>query len=85
MRYTVNLYDKDNDYYLNILQTDSRTEAEQTCKAISLLFYNQNVILRRNDNTYDKVEQKYKDEPFDWVEVYDEEQAHTILVNDIGN
>lgn len=75
-RYEVNLYDKDNDVYCLILETDDREKAEQTCKAIALLFYNKDVILRRNDN---------KDEPFDWVEVYDNEQAHTILVNDIGN
>ena len=85
MRYEVNLYDKDNDYYLNILKTDDREQAEQTCNAIALLFYNKNVILRRNDNTWDNVEQKVKDEPFDWVEVYDNEQAHSIRINDMGN
>lgn len=84
-RYTVNLYDNDNDYYLNVLSTDNKEQALQTCKAISILFYNNNVILRRNDKTWDSLENKYKDEPFDYVEVYDEEQAHTILINDIDN
>ena len=76
MRYEVNLYDKDNDHYTRILDTDDKEQAINTCNGIALLFYNKEVIIRRNDS---------KEEPFDWVEVYDTEENHTIRVNDIGN
>ncbi len=76
MRYEVNLYDKDNDHYTRILDTDDKEQAINTCNGIALLFYNKGGIIRRNDS---------KEEPFDWVEVYDTEENHTIRVNDIGN
>lgn len=78
MRYVVELYDKDNDFYAEVLETDDKQVAETTCNAIALLFCNKDIIIRRNDRTWDNLEQKYKDEPFDWVEVYDRKQGEYL-------
>lgn len=66
-RYEVNLYDKDNDHYTLVLETDNKELAITTCVSIGLLLKCQGIIVKRNDTEFGIC----KNEPFDWVEVYD--------------
>lgn len=74
-RYTVNLYDKDNDHFTEVLSTDNKEQALNTCEGIGLLLQNTQVIIRRNDSEFGITH----DEPFDWVEVYDNTNKEVVI------
>lgn len=60
LRYEVNLYNKDDDNYLNIYKGDDL----QTAKSIQKIVNN----LATADYIVDK---EFNREPFDWCEIYD--------------
>ena len=78
MRYTIDLYDNDNDHYTTILETDNNLEAIYKCEIIGKLLNNKDVIIRRNDCNFGIAH----DEPFDCVLAYDHlEQSRIACYN----
>lgn len=76
-RYEVNLYDKDNDHYTLVKETDTMHDAMKIFRGITELLKCPNVVVRRNDMEFGIL----KDEPFDWVEVYDNKTKTVIEVS----
>lgn len=79
MRYTIDLYDNDNDHYTTILETDNEFEARFKCEIIGKLLHNKDVIIRRNDCNFGV----YHDEPFDCVLAYDHQEQSRIAIYDL--
>ena len=78
-RYTVDLYDVDNDHYTTILETDNELEARYKCEIVGKLMNNKDVIIRRNDCNFGIAH----DEPFDYVLVYDHEKQSRMCYYDL--
>ena len=69
-RYTVELYNKDADTYTVVTHTNDLEYAKLLCEDLSVLTKQDMIIDRGSAYT----------EPFDWVEVYDEEYEERIYV-----
>ncbi len=78
-RYTVDLYDVDNDHYTTILETDNELEARYKCEIVGKLMNNKDVIIRRNDCNFGVA----YDEPFDYVLAYDHEKQSRMCYYDL--
>lgn len=68
-KYTVSLYDKDNDYFRDILSTDSLDKAKEVQGIINLVISADDIVVRRNDTEFGRT---YK-EPFDEVQIWNTE------------
>jgi hypothetical protein len=83
--YTVSLYDKDNDTYLDFYETNSLEQAKEVCKATYTLIKTTYLLNRGNKteqspNVEWGIQLPY--EQFDWVEVYSNADNKKIMVND---
>lgn len=74
MRYIVSLYDKDNDYFKDMLKTDNLAEAKALKRALDLIFSKHDIILRRNDIEFGMV----NNEPFDECQIWDTEYMQIV-------
>ena len=88
MRYTVELYDKDNDNILTVLETDDKSEAIISCRAIYETMLRAYVLNKNARTEVTSTEailsgQQLQYELFDWVDVYDSQQKKIIFVNNI--
>ena len=81
MSYTVSLYDKDMDYYLDIISTSDKDKATTVCKAVYNLMKNAYVL--NKDHRTDAIlidTASFPYEQFDWVQVFDN-NGKCIFVN----
>lgn len=70
--YKVELYDKDNDYILEVSATTNLKEAKQISTMVYNMFVSKDCIL----NPYSK-----NREPFDWIQVFDTKKKAVVFVN----
>ena len=68
-KYSVNLYDKDNDVYVNVGYAQNLQTAEIMLNTVMFLLQSKDVDIKRANG-----------EPFDWVEIYSEEDKITVKV-----
>lgn len=61
-KYSVNLYDKDNDVYVNVGYAQDLQTAEIMLNTVMFMLRNKEITLKRSNG-----------EPFDWAEIYSEE------------
>lgn len=61
-KYSVNLYDKDNDVYINVGYAQDLQTAEIMLNTVMFMLRNKEITLKRSNG-----------EPFDWAEIYSEE------------
>ena len=81
MSYTVSLYDKDQDYYLDIAHTDDKEQAIAICKAVYNLMKNAYVLNKEHRTDAVLIDTaSFPYEQFDWVQVF-EYDTHCIFVN----
>ena len=66
-KYSVNLYDKDNDVYVNVGYAQDLQTAEIMLNTVMFMLRNKEITLKRSNG-----------EPFDWAEIYSEEDKITI-------
>lgn len=61
-KYSVNLYDKDSDVYVNVGYAQDLQTAEIMLNTVMFMLRNKEITLKRSNG-----------EPFDWAEIYSEE------------
>lgn len=66
-KYSVNLYDKDNDVYVNVGYAQDLQAAEIMLNTVMFMLRNKEITLKRSNG-----------EPFDWAEIYSEEDKITV-------
>ena len=66
-KYSVNLYDKDNDVYVNVGYAQDLQTAEIMLNTVMFMLRNKEITLKRSNG-----------EPFDWAEIYSEEDKITV-------
>lgn len=66
-KYSVNLYDKDSDVYVNIGYAQDLQTAEIMLNTVMFMLRNKEITLKRSNG-----------EPFDWAEIYSEEDKVTV-------
>ena len=66
-KYSVNLYDKDNDVYVNVGYAQDLQTAEIMLNTVMFMLRNKEITLKRSNG-----------EPFDWAEIYSEEDKVTV-------
>ena len=66
-KYSVNLYDKDNDVYVNVGYAQDLQTAEIMLNTVMFMIRNKEITLKRSNG-----------EPFDWAEIYSEEDKITV-------
>lgn len=66
-KYSVNLYDKDNDVYINVGYAQDLQTAEIMLNTVMFMLRNKEITLKRSNG-----------EPFDWAEIYSEEDKITV-------
>lgn len=66
-KYSVNLYDKDNDVYVNVGHAQDLQTAEIMLNTVMFMLRNKEITLKRSNG-----------EPFDWAEIYSEEDKITV-------
>ena len=66
-KYSVNLYDKDNDVYVNVGYAQDLQTAEIMLNTVMFMLHNKEITLKRSNG-----------EPFDWAEIYSEEDKITV-------
>ena len=66
-KYSVNLYDKDSDVYVNVGYAQDLQTAEIMLNTVMFMLRNKEITLKRSNG-----------EPFDWAEIYSEEDKITI-------
>lgn len=66
-KYSVNLYDKDNDVYVNVGYAQDLQTAEIMLNTVMFLLQSKDVDIKRANG-----------EPFDWAEIYSEEDKVTV-------
>ena len=81
--FMVSLYDKDNDTYLDLFETDDQDQAETICRVIYNLMQTA-YVLNKSGKTEPQgsawgIQLPY--EQFDWVEVYNSTTGKVIFVN----
>lgn len=69
MKYIVSLYDKDNDYFKDMIKTDNIADAKLLKLSLDLVLSQPDIILRRNDTEFGITH----DEPFDECQIWDTE------------
>lgn len=72
-KYSVNLYDKDNDVYINVGYAQDIKTAEIMLNTVMFLLQSEDVSIKRANG-----------EPFDWAEIYSEEDKITVKVKYIS-
>ena len=81
MNYTVSLYDKDMDYYLDIADTDNKNQAIAICRAAYKILTGAYVLNKEHSTGADVSGiAAFANEQFDWVQV--SEGNACIYVND---
>lgn len=66
-KYSVNLYDKDSDVYVNVGYAQDLQTAEIMLNTVMFLLQSKDVDIKRANG-----------EPFDWAEIYSEEDKVTV-------
>lgn len=66
-KYSVNLYDKDSDVYVNVGYAQDLQTAEIMLNTVMFMLRNKEITLKRSNG-----------EPFDWAEIYSEEDKITV-------
>ena len=66
-KYSVNLYDKDSDVYVNVGYAQDLQTAEIMLNTVMFMLRNKEITLKRSNG-----------EPFDWAEIYSEEDKVTV-------
>ena len=66
-KYSVNLYDKDNDVYVNVGYAQDSQTAEIMLNTVMFMLRNKEINIKRDNG-----------EPFDWAEIYSEEDNKTV-------
>lgn len=66
-KYSVNLYNKDNDVYVNVGYAQDLQTAEIMLNTVMFMLRNKEITLKRSNG-----------EPFDWAEIYSEEDKITV-------
>lgn len=66
-KYSVNLYDKDNDVYVNVGYAQDLQTAEIMLNTVMFMLRNKEITLKRSNG-----------EPFDWAEIYSEDDKVTV-------
>ena len=81
MNYTISLYDKDMDCYLDILCTSNKDKAITVCKAVYNLIKNAYVLNKGHRTSAILTDiAAFPYEQFDWVQVFDN-AGECIFVN----
>ena len=66
-KYSVNLYDKDNDVYVHVGYAQDLQTAEIMLNTVMFMLRNKEINIKRDNG-----------EPFDWAEIYSEEDKVTV-------
>lgn len=76
MKYTVSLYDKDNDYFKDILKTNSLMASRFLQLSLNLILSQPDIVLRRNDTEFGITH----NEPFDECQIWDTETNKIVII-----